>query len=118
MSVSLWLERLPPSTNDLHMYGKGHAFSKPRYKAWQKDAIPELQEQAKGVTVTGPYHLSITAVRPDKRKRDIDNIIKPLSDALQRAGIIENDCYCEFVSARWVTSGDGVAIRIEPVGME
>lgn len=118
MSISLWLENLPPSVNRNTRFGKGRTYSSPRYVEWQNSAIPELKAQANGTTVTGPFKVSITLARPDKRKRDLDNQIKPLLDALQRAGIIENDCHCEFISARWVTSGDGVAIRVEPAGVE
>ena len=28
---------------------------------------------------------------PDKRKRDVDNVLKPLLDALEHAGVYEND---------------------------
>ncbi len=118
MSISLWLEKLPPSVNANTRFGTAHAYSSPRYREWSSEAVPDLKEQARGASIDGPYKLSITAARPDKRKRDIDNIIKPLSDALQKAGVIANDHYCEFISARWVTTGDGVAIRIEPVGVE
>jgi crossover junction endodeoxyribonuclease RusA len=60
----------------------------------------------------------VTAARPDKRKRDIDNLLKPISDLLKSIGAIEDDYLCEMISARWVTNGDGVAIRIEPAGIE
>ncbi len=29
---------------------------------------------------------------PDKRKRDLDNLVKATQDALQEAGCYENDC--------------------------
>jgi crossover junction endodeoxyribonuclease RusA len=36
--------------------------------------------------LTGPLKLTIRAHRPDNRRRDIDNILKPLLDALAHAG--------------------------------
>jgi crossover junction endodeoxyribonuclease RusA len=41
--------------------------------------------------LTGPLKLTIRAHRPDNRRRDIDNILKPLLDALAHAGIYEDD---------------------------
>lgn len=34
----------------------------------------------------------IIAYPPDKRKRDLDNLVKATQDALQHAGCYENDC--------------------------
>lgn len=87
------------------------------YENWISAAQTWLVPQ-KFKKICGPYKLSITAVRPDKRRRDLDNIIKPISDLLQHAGIIENDCMCEMVCARWVTSGDPLAVNIEPATVE
>lgn len=39
----------------------------------------------------GPLKLTIAAHRPDRRRRDIDNILKPLLDALTHANIYEDD---------------------------
>ena len=68
--------------------------------------------------IKGPYALSILAKRPDKRRRDIDNLIKPISDLLMTVGVIEDDSDCDLVSARWVTIGDGVRVLITPAGVE
>lgn len=76
-------------------------------------AKPQITARLKG-----PYKLSITAARPDNRRRDLDNLLKPISDLLKSIGAIEDDYLCEMLSARWVTSGDGVAIRLEPAGVE
>jgi crossover junction endodeoxyribonuclease RusA len=59
--------------------------------------------------------LAIEAVRPDKRRRDIDNLIKPVSDLLCSIGVIEDDSYCEKVSAEWITGGEGILTRIESI---
>lgn len=39
----------------------------------------------------GPLALRILAYPPDRRERDIDNIQKPLLDALEKANAYEND---------------------------
>jgi crossover junction endodeoxyribonuclease RusA len=89
----------------------------PRYERWLNDAGFLAKSQIRG-TVHGPYHLTIQAVRPDRKRRDLDNIIKPISDLLVKIGAVDDDCHCEMLSARWVTSGDAVFVRITPAGLE
>ncbi len=72
----------------------------------------------KPVGIVGPYKLSIDAVRPDKRKRDLDNLFKATSDLLVEIGVIGDDCQCEMISARWVTTGEGMTVRISKAGLE
>lgn len=49
--------------------------------------------RAFGLTKTkiGPLRIEIKAYPPDKRKRDLDNILKSLLDALEHAKVYEND---------------------------
>lgn len=89
----------------------------PKYMAWLKEAAAMARTQ-KPAAVHGPYKLSLLASRPDKRKRDLDNLLKATSDLLVCVGVIEDDSDCEMIVARWVTSGDGITVRVEPAGVE
>jgi crossover junction endodeoxyribonuclease RusA len=107
----------PPSANTMWERAyKGMRLSK-RYEKWLFDAgfLALGQHQPKH---RGKYKLAIQAVRPDRKKRDLDNIIKPISDLLVSIGAIQDDSLCEMVTARWVTQGEGIYVRIEPVGVE
>jgi crossover junction endodeoxyribonuclease RusA len=44
--------------------------------------------------------VAITVAPPDRRKRDLDNLLKPLLDALEKAGIYANDAQIDdlFIS--------------------
>jgi crossover junction endodeoxyribonuclease RusA len=45
----------------------------------------------KAKPIVGPVTLTIDAYPPDKRQRDLDNILKALLDSLQHGGLFEND---------------------------
>lgn len=65
--------------------------------------------------ISGPYKLAIQYARPDKRRRDIDNVIKPISDLMVQIGAVSDDCQMREVSACWVDAGRNVLVRIEPL---
>jgi Holliday junction resolvase RusA-like endonuclease len=55
-------------------------------------------------------------VPPDKRHRDLDNLLKASLDALAGAGVIANDRYCQWIEARWVEDGAPCTIILESLG--
>lgn len=80
---------------------------------WRKLAMWQIAGQAKGNKVLGAYKLTILAVRPDKRKRDLGNLEKAVSDILVSQNIVEDDSFCEWLEAKWVESGPQCKIIIE-----
>jgi Holliday junction resolvase RusA-like endonuclease len=102
---------MPPSVNACwaNVPKKGRVRST-AYRRWSKLATQELQQQQAG-RVAGKFCIVITAKRT-KRKRDIDNLVKPILDLL--AGVVtEDDAECERVSAGWADEGpEGVRIDI------
>lgn len=107
----------PPSANRLWIRARKGMRKSPEYVAWLLEAGLIAKSQRPS-SISGPYKISIQVSRPDRRKRDIDNTIKPLNDLLQAIGVVRDDCDCEMVTARWVTTGDGATVRIEPAGVE
>ena len=103
----------PPSANRLwRMAGQGKApFKSAEYSSWLSHAGLLVNSQKPGC-VEGPYALHIAAGKPDNRQRDIDNLIKPIGDLLQAAGVVTNDYLCQSVSAEWVTGIEGVRVSI------
>lgn len=99
----------PPSVNSIWKpTGKGGIYKDAKAKAWATEA--GWLVRASGVKVRGPFIFSLTAYRPDKRARDIDNLAKVVLDALQAGGAIENDSLCQAVVMRW--SGVGVSMQM------
>ena len=58
--------------------------------------------------------VEIYAFPPDRRKRDIDNIIKPVLDALEGAGVYDNDSQIDSLSIRrkGVVKGGSLLVTI------
>jgi len=87
------------------------------YVAWLLEAGAEVRRQ-KPAKINGKYAITITAARPDNRKRDLGNLEKSVSDLLQSCGVIRDDCDAEMILLRWAKSGDGVAVRLEAATTE
>lgn len=107
----------PPSANRLWRRAGARIHKSDEYKAWLEEAGWKAAEQ-KPKRIDGPYRLQIQAARPDKRRRDLDNLIKPISDLLKVVGIIRDDSDCDVLSARWVTVGEGVYVVVGPAAVE
>jgi crossover junction endodeoxyribonuclease RusA len=68
--------------------------------------------QARGKKIIGEYTLEIAAVKPDKRRRDLGNLEKAVSDLLQKAGVIQDDYLCQDIHLHWAKSGPECLIVI------
>ena len=115
--IRITMSDMPPSANSLRKSfikdGKVFSAKSDQYAAWREATVWEIAAQKAG-RIEGPYSLSIVAQRHwrSRRARDIDNIIKPVSDALVKAGIVADDFLAESVSARWADDLDGKAVVV------
>lgn len=109
--ILITLSDMPPSANGLRKSfiqgSKVVSAKSEKYAAWRNAAVWEIAAQRRG-RVEGPYCLDIRVHRHwrSKRARDIDNVIKPISDALVKAGTVEDDSLAERVSAEWADDLD------------
>lgn len=115
--VRIVLSDMPPSANGLRKSfvrnGKVMSAKTDAYSSWREAALWEIASQRAG-RIEGPYSLSIAVQRNwrSKRARDIDNIIKPVSDALVKAGVVTDDSLAESVSAKWADDLGGLAVVV------
>ena len=82
----------PPSIN--HYYGRarnGRVFIKAKGVEF-RSRVADIVANAGKAAETGNLAMFIWVSPPDKRKRDLDNLVKATQDALQEAGCYENDC--------------------------
>ncbi len=115
--IEFHLPTLPPSKNALRVRTRRGIARSKTYEAWLAEFGWEMKIQ-RIRKVEGPYKLTLQAVRPDKRRRDLANLLESVSDALHTHKITDDDSQAEMVVMRWVTVGAGVSIRVEPAGVE
>ncbi|WP_416066082.1 RusA family crossover junction endodeoxyribonuclease [Rhizobium sp. ZK1] len=117
-SARILISVMPPSANGLRKSfiqdGKVVSVKSKGYADWRKAAVDQIKSQCVD-KISGPYRLSIVAQRNwcSKRARDIDNVIKPISDALVKAGVVQDDSLAECVTARWADDLQGHAVVID-----
>lgn len=104
----------PPATNNLffNVPGRGRVKSD-RYSAWLGEAGWMIAEQKPG-RIAGEYEADIIAYRPDKRRRDLDGIIKPLLDCLVAYRVTGDDSLARKITIAWADGGEGVTVTVRP----
>jgi crossover junction endodeoxyribonuclease RusA len=106
----------PPSVNRLWRATKsGGVYRSAKYADWSTHAKWAVREQVRSKTIKGPFKLTILAVRPDKRRRDLDNLFKATLDCLQAAGVIADDTNAVWLEARWVKKGPECELILEEI---
>jgi len=106
----------PPSLNGNWKAGGGGIYASPRYKAWKEEAGWEIRRQ-KPAKIDGRFEAEMVFARPDERKRDLDNLAKPVLDALKAANVIEDDSLASRLTLAWgpiIGSTKGARISLWP----
>ena len=80
----------PPSINHYYSRSGNNVFIKKSGKDFRKK-VSFLFVLSKYKKLNGQLKIEILLYPPDRRKRDIDNVLKPLLDSLQHAGAFDDD---------------------------
>ena len=116
--IELYLSTLPiPKTNRYIRTRRGKVFKPPRVTLWETRALWEIMQQYSGEPVEGKLSVEIVIKLPNRRRRDIDNMLKSLWDILERAKVIKDDNQIyEIRTQKIIIKGEqGVFIRIKPL---
>lgn len=86
----------PPTVNTYYGNAKGgRKYLTKRGREYKNNALRRPEKP-----LTGRLEVRIDATPPDRRKRDIDNIIKPLLDTLTDNGVWEDDELIDYLRIR------------------
>lgn len=72
---------------------KPFIMSNQNVKGWQNDAAMQLLRYRIKEPLQGRQELSIMFYVKDKRRRDLDNMLTTIQDALVKGGILEDDSW-------------------------
>ena len=97
--------------------GKPRTHISNKGRAYRDDVIQLLLVSKAPRFGTARLAVHITAYPPDRRDRDLDNILKPLLDALEHGGVYANDSQIDdlHIVRGGVTTGGEVHIRITEI---
>ena len=104
---------MPPSVNRLYRAWQGRVIKSREYREWLGACQVAMRHQ-RPLKVFDPYVMTVEAVRPDKRRRDLGNLLKATEDICKDIGMIEDDCLAERIVLAWV-QGEPGTIKITVV---
>lgn len=83
----------PPTVNHYYTVARGRKILSTKGRAYKAYAVKcmTVQRIAKLDAEAAPFGLHILARPPDKRRRDLDNLLKPIIDSLVDYGAIPDD---------------------------
>lgn len=92
---------MPPSANTLFPTSRsGHRFKSVAYKSWELKAASVASKAPKSpnaFVLEAWYYIG----RPDKRKRDLANYEKAVTDFLVKWGVMEDDYLIHKLVMQW-----------------
>lgn len=107
----------PPSVNRYWRHNRGVTHISKEGRQYQR-SVRDAAEHLPGLPITEDrLSLTIVAHPPDRRRRDIDNILKALLDGLQKGGVIRDDYQIKHLEVVMspVIRGGGCSVRLEPI---
>lgn len=100
----------PPSVNHYWRRQGARYFVSSKGKAY-RDTVYYLCAENRGLfRLNQRLFVTIQAFPPDRRRRDLDNILKSLLDSLQYAQVYEDDSQIDHLTIKRNSSNDGKVI--------
>lgn len=93
----------PPSNNHYYTVARGRKILSAAGRKYLADAKVHILAQnwrPPRKPLTGRLVVQIVAYPPDKRARDLDNLLKPILDSCQGGGLFENDSQIDNLRIR------------------
>jgi len=87
-------------------------------RKYKEQAHLHLLEQKVSRKLEGRIEVLIDAYPPDRRKRDLDNILKPLLDVMEEYGVFENDEQVDILIVRRRARGGHVDVHVSEIPPE
>lgn len=120
-SVRITLPVMPPPLHACFVnVGRNGRADSVRYKEFKRTADAHLARSFTGslgtpykATFSGAVSVVYTVARPDKRKRDVDNLTKAIGDTLERNHILKDDSQIVDLRIRWADDDQEFPVIID-----
>lgn len=105
----------PPSVNHYWAARGNSRYLAPRVRAWHKEAWAILKAAWRRKPMRGEVAVLLVLHPPDRRRRDLDNLLKAVLDALVHAGVLQDDSQVAELHAmrREARRPGSVCVRVE-----
>lgn len=105
----------PPSNNHYYTVVRGRKILSKAGREYAEGAVPACAGQNRPVRpLSGRLRVEVAVCPPDRRRRDLDNLGKPVLDALVKGRVIEDDGLIDdlrFIRAA-VLPGGAVMVKV------
>lgn len=88
----------PPSINHYYLHTHNGVILGAKGKKYRRDVSLLLHRYRCAYSHEKRLSLTINAFAPDKRRRDLDNIVKAVQDAIQYARVYHDDCQIDMLT--------------------
>ena len=106
----------PPSVNTYWRNFDGRMIISARGREYRETVGDQMTLQKMVKHFKGQLRVEIEAFRPDKRRRDLDNLLKATLDGLAHAGVYEDDSQIVDLRIYWAKDiGGMLKIKIEEI---
>lgn len=115
----------PPTINNYYVKSKTHVRISEKGRKFRDLTQAEIVKlippgtTLSDIGIEPPYGMIVVAFPPDNRKRDIDNILKPILDAITKTGIWSDDSTVNHLivyRGKAAPPSGNIYIRIFPAG--
>jgi crossover junction endodeoxyribonuclease RusA len=105
----------PPSNNNLYTVARGRKILSEEGRAYRDAAIMQIASQRTVGRMAGHVSVRIIAYPPDRRRRDLDNLLKMPLDCLVKSGVISDDSMIHSLAIEWgaVSERPRIVVRLQ-----
>jgi crossover junction endodeoxyribonuclease RusA len=106
----------PPTVNTYWRNVNGRTIISAKGREYRKAVADQVLIQRAAKHIDYAVKVEIKAFRPDRRRRDLDNLLKALLDSMTYAGVMQDDALIEDLRVYWADEVGGmVKVTIEGI---
>lgn len=108
----------PPTVNTYYRNVQYRTLISKKGRQYKKDSGLMLMEQSVERLGEARVEVLIEAYPPDRRRRDLDNLLKPVFDVMEEYGVIDDDEQIDILTIRRRGKGGYIEVHVSPIAPE